>query len=114
MAQLANANLTTEEYKLCYWKSLKHSVHVYNIRPHRSLGYQTPYYAQTGVIPHIDWIRTWGSTAFEHLKIQQRPDGKRSRRFRIGIYVGMQMTTDDDHPACQIYIPSLESTFIRH
>ena len=113
ISQLANANLTTEEYKLCYWKSLKHAVHVYNIRPHRSLGYQTPYYAQTGVIPHIDWIRTWGSTAFEHLKIQQRPDGKRSRRFRIGIYVGMQMTTDDDHPACQIYIPSLESTFIR-
>ena len=112
-AQLVHAKFTEEEYEMLYWQSLKHAVNVYNFAPHKGLKFHTPHEAWTGHKPHIDWLRTFGCTAFEYLDTSKRANGKRSRRFRIGIYLGMEETTDIRHPAMRIYVPSANKILIR-
>lgn len=112
-AQLVHAKLTQSEYEILYWQSLRHATDVYNMMPHKGLKFSTPYEAWTGQKPHVDWVRTFGCTAFEYLDTQQRVNGKRSRRFRLAIYLGMEETTDVKHPAMRLYVPSVNKILIR-
>ena len=84
-AQLVHAKFTPREYNILYWQNLRHSVDVYNLCPHSGLDYLCPDEKWTNIKPHIDELRTFGATAFEYLDTNRRPNGKRSRRFRIGI-----------------------------
>ena len=102
-----------EEYKHLYWQSLRHACTVYNMCPHKGLKFLCPDEAWTNVRPHIDHIRTFGATVFEYLNVTQRLDGKRSRRFRIGIYLGKTPGVDKDRPAMRIYVPHMNQIYIR-
>lgn len=112
-AQLIAAKFTPEEYQHLYWQSLRHACTVYNFCPHKGLKYQCPEEAWTGVKPHIDQLRTFGATAFEYLNATQRSNGKRARRFRIGIYIGNTPGVDIERPAMRIYIPHMNQIYIR-
>ncbi len=112
-AQLIAAKFPPEEYKHLYWQSLRHACTVYNMCPHKGLKFLCPDEAWTNVKPHIDHIRTFGATVFEYLNATQRLDGKRSRRFRIGIYLGNTPGVDKDRPAMRIYVPHMNQIYIR-
>jgi hypothetical protein len=112
-AQLCAAKFTPREYEVLYWQSLRHSADVYNLCPHSGLEYLCPDEIWTRTKPHIDELRTFGATAFEYLDAKRRPDGKRSRRFRIGVYLGKERTIDPRHPAMRIYIPHRNQIFLR-
>ena len=112
-AQLVHAKFTPREYSTLYWQSLRHSVDVYNLCPHSGIDYLCPEEKWTNIKPHIDELRTFGATAFEYLNTNRRPNGKRSRRFRIGVYLGKENTIDPRHPAMRIYIPHRNQIFLR-
>jgi len=112
-AQLVHAKFTPEEYQTLYWQSLRHGVDVYNLCPHSGLDYLCPNEIWTGTKPHINELRTFGSTAYEYLEAKLRPDGKRSRRFRLGVYLGKERTIDPRNPAMRIYIPHRNQIFLR-
>jgi hypothetical protein len=76
-AQLVHAKFTPEEYHTLYLQSLRHGVDVYNLCPHSGLDYLCPNEIWTGTKPHINELRTFGSTAYEYLEAKLRPDGKR-------------------------------------
>ena len=115
-AQLANAKFTDHEREEMYHRALRHaSGVVYNfLRPHRSLGYITPFQSWTGIIPHADWFRVFGCTAYVYLEHSERPSGKRSRPYVPGIYVGVDPNTLGSSPSHLLYIPSKEKLFVRH
>eukprot|EP00944_MAST-04C_sp_MAST-4C-sp1_P011278 g11278.t1 len=112
-AQLVHAKFTPPEYQRLYWQSLRHAVDVYNLLPHSGLQYLSPEEKWTNVKPHIDQLRVFGATAFEYLDATRRPDGKRARRFRLGIYLGKEPTIDPRNPAMRLYIPHRNQIFVR-
>ena len=75
--------------------------------------YLSPDEKWTNVKPHIDQLRVFGATAFEDLDATRRPDGKRARRFRVGIYLGKKQTIDPRNPAMRLYIPHRNQIFVR-
>ena len=114
-ALLANAKFVDDERTEMYHRALQHAGGaVYNfLRPHRSLGYTTPFRSWTGIDPHADWFRVFGCTAYVYLEHNERPAGKRSRPYVPGIYVGVEPNTLGNSPSHLIYIPSREKLFVR-
>jgi hypothetical protein len=113
-AILANAKFTDQERRFIYCRAVKHSADVYNLmRPHRGLGFRTPYEAWTGYRPNANWLRIFGCTAYVYLELAERPNGKRSRPYVAGIYVGMDPETVGTTPTHNIYIPSWDKVVNR-
>jgi hypothetical protein len=114
-ALLANAKFVDDERMEMYHRALQHAGGaVYNfLRPHRSLGYTTPFRSWTGIDPHADWFRVFGCTAYVYLEHNERPAGKRSRPYVPGIYVGIEPNTLGNSPTHLIYVPSREKIFVR-
>jgi len=114
VAILANAKFTDDQFKLMYHEAIREAVQLYNLRPNAGVNYKTPYEIFHGVRPHIDWIRTWGSTAFILLEQKDRPNGKFSRRFEVGIMMGMHRTTmSKEHPVYRVYVPRRDKFYLR-
>jgi hypothetical protein len=114
VAILANAKFNDEQFKLLYHEAIREAVELYNLRPNAGVNYKTPYECFHGVRPHIDWTRTWGSTAFILLEQKDRPNGKFSRRFEVGIMMGMHRTTmSKEHPVYRVYIPRRDKFYLR-
>ena len=112
-ATLANAKFTDQERTFIYCTAVKHSADIYNLmRPHRGLGFRTPYEAWTGHRPNANWLRIFGCTAYVYLEPAERPNGKRSRPYVAGIYVGMDPEAVGTKPTHNIYIPSIAQMLI--
>ena len=68
-ATLANAKFTDQERTFIYCRAVKHSADICNLmRPHRGLGFRTPYEAWTGHRPNANWLRIFGCTAYVYLE----------------------------------------------
>ena len=103
---LALAKFNDKQFAEFYYEATKEAFHIHNCRPNAGIDYMTPYEKRFGVKPHVDWIRCWGSTAYILNDPQHRPDGKYSRRFEVGVVMGLNRTTQDfKHPLYRVYLP---------
>ena len=113
-ACMANARFDDEDRKMIYCRAMKHAADIYNLlRPHRGLGFKTPYEAWTGRKPNANWLRVFGATTYVYLEKHERPSGKRSRPFEVGIYVGIDPGAIGTKPTHNVYVPAWDKVVNR-
>jgi hypothetical protein len=67
-------------------EALLAATYLYNITPHTSLGYKTPYEIFHKRLPNIRSIKTWGSVAYYHPN--QKYKNKLVPRKNLAILIG--------------------------
>jgi hypothetical protein len=98
-----------------WWHALLHAVWLYNRRPHRALGGDTPFFRWTGKVPKLDDLVAFGSLAYV---LDEQPTGTLPAKSWRGHWLGFAANATGEKSAyifCdKKVVVSIKYTIIEH